>query len=76
MKKCSLGNLNIIFFFFTSFFKKIFIWVLVQIGFEPNEHKKKIRTKRASRYFINNLRSMKKINKKKSVVQISLNYGI
>ena len=27
--------------FFFLFLKKKFIWVLVQIGFEPNEHKKK-----------------------------------
>jgi hypothetical protein len=28
-------------FFFSSFFKKFFIRVLVRIGFEPNERKKK-----------------------------------
>ena len=27
--------------FFSSFFFKFFTWVLVKIGFEPNEHKKK-----------------------------------
>ena len=40
IKDCSLGNLNII-YFFSSFLKNIFIRVLVRIGFEPNEHKKK-----------------------------------
>ena len=30
--------------FFPQFLEKIFIWVLVRIGFEPNEHKKKRRT--------------------------------
>ena len=28
-------------FFFPLFLKKNFIWVLVRIGFEPNEHQKK-----------------------------------
>ena len=27
--------------FFLFFLEKIFIWVLVRIGFEPNEHQKK-----------------------------------
>ena len=40
IKVCSLDNLNII-YFFSSFFRKIFIWVLVRIGFEPNEQIKK-----------------------------------
>ena len=74
IKECSLGNLNVIYFFF-SFFKKIFvILVLVRIGFESNEQQKKRRTKRGSRFIISTLWSRKIINKKKSVVRNRPNY--
>ena len=33
--------------FFCSLLKKNFIWVLVRIDFEPNEHKKKYELKEA-----------------------------